>query len=255
MFKDKIFHDLYSASYTIKVHNCNFWATSRQTRALLCKILFVAGKSVATAEPVHKVKSVAEVQRDSSHLGPKHRSNRVCCRGKVLLLNARIKNLTFALNLSGRQCSQLLPTWAQEASGVGWGDCFTERSTRGFNKYWMTPLLLNVFICFSTIFNLVIEYFLLSQGSGEAVEWCREKETWNWWGALATSSHYWLQTSANQPVQVGHDSLNLIITIGACSRYLDVYVHAMALSPLGDSIVKMNVTFHREYTEGRFNFS
>jgi len=34
-------------------------------------------------------------------------------------------------------------------------------------------------------------------------------------------------------------------------KYLDVYVHAMALSPLGDSIVKMNVTFHREYTEGQ----
>ena len=38
----------------------------------------------------------------------------------------------------------------------------------------------------------------------------------------------------------------------AHSRYFDVYVYAMALSPLGDSFVKMNVTFHREYTEGRF---
>ena len=31
-----------------------------------------------------------------------------------------------------------------------------------------------------------------------------------------------------------------------------MYVYAMALSPLGDSFVKMNVTFHREYTEGKF---
>ena len=36
-------------------------------------------------------------------------------------------------------------------------------------------------------------------------------------------------------------------------RYLDVYVYAMALSPLGDSFVKMNVTFHREYTEGEID--
>jgi len=34
-------------------------------------------------------------------------------------------------------------------------------------------------------------------------------------------------------------------------KYLDVYVYAMALSPLGDNFVKMNVTFHREYTEGQ----
>jgi len=34
-------------------------------------------------------------------------------------------------------------------------------------------------------------------------------------------------------------------------KYFDVYVYAMALSPLGDSFVKMNVTFHREYTEGQ----
>ena len=45
--------------------------------------------------------------------------------------------------------------------------------------------------------------------------------------------------------------MNLTITIGAHSRYFDVYVHVMALSPLGDSFVKMNVTFHREYTEGQ----
>ena len=38
-------------------------------------------------------------------------------------------------------------------------------------------------------------------------------------------------------------------------RYLDVYVHAMALSPLGDSFVRINVTFHREYTEGRLKYS
>jgi len=34
-------------------------------------------------------------------------------------------------------------------------------------------------------------------------------------------------------------------------KYFDVYVHVMALSPLGDRFVKMNVTFHREYTEGQ----
>ena len=32
-----------------------------------------------------------------------------------------------------------------------------------------------------------------------------------------------------------------------------MYVYAMALSPLGDSFVKMNVTFHREYTEGEID--
>lgn len=136
------------------------------------------------------------------------------------------ENLTFTLNFSGRQCWRLLPSWAQEVSGVGWGGCFTGRSTRGCNKYLtFTPSDLNsapkfpqkcwlLKPCYRSpqTIKLVIEFCLLPPGSGETVEWCWEKEARNWWGALAPSSHYRLQTSANQPVQVGHDNLSLVTT-------------------------------------------
>ena len=54
-------------------------------------------------------------------------------------------------------------------------------------------------------------------------------------------------TSTSRPKLFGYHCKRYLL------RYLDVYVYKMALSPLGDSFVKMNVTFHRKYTEGELD--